>query len=179
MFSYNGRSIFASEYMAKPNPRNPIHLIAAGFGSGLAPRAPGTFGSLAALLPWWPLHWLTPLYYWLVVAMGFLIGIYVCGKTARDLRTHDHGAIVWDEFIGLWITLGGITLGGTTLAWVPAQWQWIIAGFLLFRLFDIWKPWPISWCDRNIHGGFGIMLDDVLAGALAAAVLAAASRLLA
>ncbi|HSB96808.1 MAG TPA: phosphatidylglycerophosphatase A, partial [Spongiibacteraceae bacterium] len=88
------------------------------------------------------------------------------GKTARDLRTHDHGAIVWDEFIGLWIAL----------AWLPAaaHWWWIGAGFLLFRLFDIWKPWPISWCDRNIHGGFGIMLDDVLAGILAAVVLAVA-----
>lgn len=153
--------------MAKPNPRNPIHLIAAGFGSGLAPRAPGTFGSIAALLPWWPLHFLTPLYYWLVIVVGFLFGIYVCGKTARDLRTHDHGAIVWDEFIGLWIAL----------VWLPTltsatQWWCVAAGFLLFRLFDIWKPWPISWCDRNVHGGFGIMLDDVLAGALAAAVLA-------
>jgi len=152
--------------MAKPDPRNPIHLVAAGFGSGLAPRAPGTFGTIAALLPWWPLHFLAPLYYWLIVGAGFLIGIYLCGKTARDLRTHDHGAIVWDEFIGLWIAL----------AWLPAaaHWWWIGAGFLLFRLFDIWKPWPISWCDRNIHGGFGIMLDDVLAGILAAVVLAVA-----
>lgn len=152
--------------MAKPDIRNPIHLLAAGFGSGLAPRAPGTFGTLAALIVWWPLHFLSVEYYWLIIATGFAAGIYLCGKTARDLRAHDHGAIVWDEFIGLWITL----------AWVPTNIYWIGAGFLLFRLFDIWKPWPISWCDKSVHGGFGIMLDDVLAGLLALAVLQTTAR---
>jgi phosphatidylglycerophosphatase A len=127
----------------------------------LAPRAPGTFGTLAALIPWWPLHFLSPWHYWIVIALGFVVGIYICGKTARDLRTHDHGAIVWDEFIGVWIAL----------AWLPTNGVWIVAGFVLFRLFDIWKPWPIRWCDRNIHGGLGIMLDDVLAGAFALALL--------
>ena len=153
--------------MAKPDIRNPIHLIAAGFGSGLAPRAPGTFGTLAALIPWWPLHFLSPWHYWIVIALGFVVGIYICGKTARDLRTHDHGAIVWDEFIGVWIAL----------AWLPTNGVWIVAGFVLFRLFDIWKPWPIRWCDRNIHGGLGIMLDDVLAGAFALVLLQAARTL--
>lgn len=161
--------------MARPDPRNPIHLAAAGFGSGLAPRAPGTFGSLAALLPWWPLQMLAPLPYWLCIAAAFAGGIFLCGKTARDLRTHDHGAIVWDEFVGLWIALA-------PLAAAPAeglrQWLAVAAGFALFRLFDIWKPWPISWCDRNVHGGFGIMLDDVLAGALAALALWAGLTLL-
>ncbi len=149
--------------MNKPNWRNPIHLMAAGFGSGLAPRAPGTFGTLAALIPWWPLHLLAPVWYWAIIVIGTALGIYVCGKTARDLRTHDHGAIVWDEFIGLWIAL----------AWLPSTNTgiWIGAGFLLFRLFDIWKPWPIRWFDKNIHGGFGIMLDDILAGAAASAAL--------
>jgi phosphatidylglycerophosphatase A len=147
--------------MAKPDIRNPIHLIAAGFGSGLAPRAPGTFGTLAALIAWWPLHFLPTPIYWIIVGVGFAVGIYICGKTARDLRTHDHGAIVWDEFIGLWIAL----------AWVPVSGVWIGAGFLLFRLFDIWKPWPIRWCDRHVHGGFGIMLDDLLAGVAALVVL--------
>ena len=157
--------------MNKPDWRNPIHLIAAGFGSGLAPRAPGTFGTLAALIPWWPLHFLPAPFYWIIVAAGFAFGVYVCGRTARDLRTHDHGAIVWDEFIGLWIAL----------AWVPisnleplGSLLWIGAGFLLFRLFDIWKPWPIRWCDKYVHGGFGIMLDDVLAGAVALALLSGA-----
>ena len=150
--------------MAKPDIRNPVHLLAAGFGSGLAPRAPGTFGTLAALILWWPLHFLPLGYYWLILAAGFSVGIYLCGQTARDLRTHDHGAIVWDEFIGLWIAL----------AWVRTNIVWIAAGFLLFRLFDIWKPWPIRWCDKNVHGGFGIMLDDVLAGFLALTLLQAA-----
>lgn len=154
--------------MAKPDIRNPIHLIAAGFGSGLAPRAPGTFGTLAALIPWWPLHFLLAIQYWIIIAVGTALGIYVCGKTARDLRTHDHGSIVWDEFIGLWIAL----------AWLPTNAAWIIAGFLLFRLFDIWKPWPISWCDKHVHGGFGIMFDDILAGAAALAVIQVAQRLL-
>ena len=149
--------------MSKPDWRNPVHLAAAGFGSGLAPRAPGTFGTLAALLPWWPLHFLPIAWYWAVIAASTALGIYLCGKTARDLRTHDHGAIVWDEFVGLWIAL----------AWLPAGWTWIAAGFALFRLFDIWKPWPIRWCDRNVHGGTGIMLDDILAGAAALAVLQA------
>jgi phosphatidylglycerophosphatase A len=156
--------------MAKPNPRNPIHLLAAGFGSGLAPRAPGTFGSIAALLPWWPLQLLAPIYYGLVVLAAFGIGVYACGRTARDLRTHDHGAIVWDEFVGLWIALAPLLTVRTD---APRLWLGMLAGFLLFRLFDIWKPWPISWCDRNVHGGFGIMLDDVLAGVLAGLALAA------
>lgn len=154
--------------MAKPDIRNPIHLIAAGFGSGLAPRAPGTFGTLAALIPWWPLHFLPSIWYWAIIALGTVLGIYVCGKTARDMRTHDHGSIVWDEFIGLWIAL----------AWLPASTAsllmstlWIVAGFLLFRLFDIWKPWPIRWCDKHVHGGFGIMLDDIAAGAATLALL--------
>lgn len=147
--------------MSKPDVRNPIHLIAAGFGSGLAPRAPGTFGTLAALIPWWPLHFLPGIGYWAVITLGTALGIYVCGKTARDLRTHDHGSIVWDEFIGLWIAL----------AWLPTSATWIIAGFLLFRLFDIWKPWPIRWCDKHVHGGIGIMLDDILAGIFALALL--------
>jgi phosphatidylglycerophosphatase A len=142
--------------MSKPNWRNPIHLIAVGFGSGLAPRAPGTFGTLAALIPWWPLHFLSSAGYWAIVALGAALGIYVCGKTARDMDAHDHGSIVWDEFIGVWIAF----------AWLPDSIAWIVGGFLLFRVIDISKPWPISWCDKNVHGGFGIMLDDLAAGAL-------------
>lgn len=156
--------------MNKPNWRNPIHLIAAGFGSGLAPRAPGTFGTVAALIPWWPLHFLSSVSYWTIIALGTAFGIYVCGKTARDLRTHDHGAIVWDEFIGLWIALAWLP---TSPAWSISA-LWIIAGFLLFRLFDIWKPWPIRWCDKYVHGGFGIMLDDMLAGFCSLLILQAA-----
>ena len=154
--------------MAKPDIRNPIHLIAAGFGSGLAPRAPGTFGTLAALIPWWPLHFLPPLYYWLVVAIAFVAGIYCCGRTARDMGVHDHGTIVWDEFIGVWIAL----------AWLPTSGAWIIAGFILFRLLDIWKPWSISWLDRHVQGGLGIIIDDVLAGFFTLAILQIARALI-
>lgn len=154
--------------MNKPDWRNPTHLVAVGFGSGLAPRAPGTVGTFAALICWWPLHFAPIMLYWMIIAAGSAIGIYVCGKTARDMDTHDHGAIVWDEFIGLWIAL----------AWLPDSALWIGAGFLLFRLFDIWKPWPISWCDKHVHGGFGIMLDDVAAGAVTLACLQIAQRLL-
>lgn len=147
--------------MSKPDPRKPIHLIACGFGSGLAPKAPGTFGTLAAI-PFWLLlqnfNW--PIY-WLIIAAAFVFGVFVCGRTARDIGVQDHGAIVWDEFVGLWITL----------AFIPLNIFWIALGFALFRLFDIWKPWPIRWFDRNVHGGFGVMLDDVIAGALACLVL--------
>lgn len=157
--------------MSKPDIRNPIHCIAAGFGSGLAPRAPGTFGTLAALIPWWPLHFLAPEWYWLSIVLGIALGIYVCGKTARDLRTHDHGNIVWDEFIGVWIALAWLPIMNANLL---NQGLWIGAGFLLFRLFDIWKPWPISWCDKHVHGGFGIMIDDIAAGAFTLSILQAA-----
>lgn len=150
----------------RPDPRNPVHLIACGFGSGLAPRAPGTFGTLAALPLWYGLQLLSAPWYWLVLALAFALGVYVCGRTARDLGVPDHGALVWDEFVGLWIAL----------ALAPPHWLWVAAGFALFRLFDIWKPWPIRWFDRRVPGGLGVMLDDAVAGAGALAVLAALQR---
>jgi len=141
--------------------RNPVHFLAFGFGSGLAPKAPGTFGTLAAV-PLYLLMTLLPLPgYVLVLVLAAGLGIYLCGRTARDLGVHDHPGIVWDEFVGFWITM----------LLVPAHWYWILAGFVLFRLFDIWKPWPIRLVDRQVHGGFGIMLDDVLAGVYAWLVL--------
>jgi phosphatidylglycerophosphatase A len=147
--------------MVKPDPRNPIHLMACGFGSGLASKAPGTFGTLAALPFWFLLQPLDWPWYWAVVGIAFVVGIYVCGRTARDMGVHDHGALVWDEFVGLWITLG----------FIPLSWVWVVSGFMLFRLFDIWKPWPIRWCDRHVKGGLGVMLDDAVAGVAALIVL--------
>lgn len=141
--------------------RDPLLLLAFGFGSGLAPRAPGTAGSLVALLLFPVLALLPPAGYGLVVAVALVAGVPLC---ARATGARDHPGIVWDEFVGLWIALAGC----------PLQWQWLLAGFAWFRLFDIWKPWPIRWADRHIHGGFGIMLDDVLAGVAAWLVLAAA-----
>ena len=137
--------------------RIPWRFLAFGFGSGPLPKASCTWGSLLALgfVPLWQL--LPAWGYGLMLSLATLFGCWLCGKVARDLGVHDHGGIVWDELVGVWITL-----------WlVPAGWQWLLLGFVLFRLFDIVKPWPIRWIDRHVHGGVGIMLDDVLAGVFA------------
>ena len=141
--------------------RNPRHWLAFGLGSGLARYAPGTFGTLVAIPLYLLLAHLPPVPYAVVVIAAFAVGVWLCDSVSRDLGVHDHGGIVWDEFVGYWITM--------FLA--PLQWEWVLAGFALFRLFDIWKPWPIRWCDDNVRGGFGIMFDDVLAGIAAWAVL--------
>ncbi len=141
--------------------RNPIHLLSLGFGSGLAPKAPGTFGTLAALPLWFALQYLPASSYIAVVVAAFALGVYLCDETARALGVHDHGGIVWDEFVGLWIAL----------FLLPPGWPWLLLGFALFRLFDIWKPWPIRVLDARVHGGLGIMIDDVLAGIYAFFVL--------
>lgn len=137
---------------------NPIHLLAFGFGTGLSPKAPGTVGTALAV----PLYLLlpsgSPLIYGALVVAAFLIGIWICGRTAEDLGVHDHGGIVWDEFVGFWITM----------FMAPAGLLWLLLGFTLFRLLDILKPWPIKWADKQLTGGLGIMLDDVLAGIMAA-----------
>lgn len=141
--------------------RNPVHFLAFGFGSGAIHPAPGTWGTLAALplvLLW---QQLPVSAYVAVLVVSTLLGIWLCDRTARDLGVHDHSGIVWDEFVGLWLTM--------LLA--PTGWTWLLAGFLLFRLFDIWKPWPIGWVDRRVGGGLGIMLDDLIAGAMALLVL--------
>lgn len=141
--------------------KNPVHLLAFGFGSGLMPKAPGTFGTLAAV-PFYLLMAQLPLAgYLAVLLLVILAGIPICGRTSRDLGVHDHGGIVWDEFAGFFLTMTA----------VPLAWQWVVAGFLLFRLFDILKPWPIGWLDRRVGGGLGIMLDDLLAGGFAWLVL--------
>lgn len=135
----------------------PVHFLAFGLGSGLAPKAPGTFGTLAAV-PLFLLLSLLPfdLYIGFVIAASVL-GIAICGYAADDLKVHDHPGIVWDEFVGFWITMIA----------VPVSFGTICLGFLLFRLFDILKPWPIKWADQQVGGGLGIMLDDILAGLMA------------
>ena len=148
---------------------NPIHLLAFGFGSGLAAKAPGTFGTLVGLLLFLPLAMLPWYGYVLMLLVTTAAGIWICGRTADDLGIHDHGGIVWDEFVGLWITL----------FMVPMDWRWILAGFALFRLLDILKPWPIKWPDKQVEGGLRFMLDDVLAGIMAALCLQAARILIA
>jgi phosphatidylglycerophosphatase A len=142
---------------------NPVHLLALGFGAGLAPRAPGTFGSLvgvvvAALLSEHGLF----VNVFGAVAIS-IVGIWICGASARRFGVHDHPAIVWDEIAGMTIALLAAPRGWT--------WSWAVCAFVLFRIFDILKPWPIREIDHGMRGGVGIMLDDVLAGILAAIVL--------
>jgi phosphatidylglycerophosphatase A len=148
---------------------HPGGWIACGFGSGLSPWAPGTAGSAAALLPWLALRELDAPYYVLVVAIAFAIGAWASNVAIDRLRIADPGAVVCDEFVGQWIALLPLVLA-------PRGWPWVVVAFGLFRLFDVWKPWPVSWADRRIHGGVGVMLDDVIAGAYAALILALALR---
>lgn len=135
----------------------PVHWLAFGLGSGLSPKAPGTAGTLVAI----PLYLLLaqlPLWaYVLAVVVAFAVGVYLCEKTSREMGVHDHPGIVWDEFVGYWITMIG----------APAGWLWVLLGFVFFRIFDVLKPWPIRWLDEHVQGGFGIMIDDVLAGVMA------------
>ncbi|KKO44154.1 phosphatidylglycerophosphatase [Arsukibacterium ikkense] len=129
------------------------HLLALGFGAGLAPKAPGTFGTLVAIPFIMAFAALGLTWYLAFLVAGTVLGVYICGKTADDVGEHDHGAIVWDEIIGY----------ALTMLLVPISVQSVVAGFLLFRFFDIVKPWPIRWFDQKVHGGLGIMLDDILA----------------
>jgi phosphatidylglycerophosphatase A len=141
--------------------RDPVHLLALGFGSGLAPIAPGTFGSIVGLLFGLALApFGLPIALTVTVVLT-LAGIWICGESARKLGVHDHPAIVWDEVAGMMLTL---------LA-APATWWGSLLAFGLFRLFDIWKPWPIREIDHGMRGGLGIMLDDVMAALMAAILL--------
>lgn len=148
---------------------NPVHLLAFGFGSGLSPKAPGTAGTAVAVLIYMALPPMPPLAYVGFIVITFLLGIWLCGKTAEDLGVHDHGGIVWDEFVGYWITM----------FMAPAGLLWLVLGFVLFRLLDIVKPWPIKWADKELTGGLGIMLDDVIAGIMAALCIQALAVLIA
>lgn len=141
--------------------KHPANFAAFGFGSGCAPKAPGTAGTVVAVLLYLPLQYLPVYFYVLMLFLTFILGVWLCEKASRDLGVHDHGGIVWDEFVGYWITM----------FMAPSGWEWILIGFILFRLFDIWKPQPIRYIDRHVQGGFGIMVDDVLAGIYALLVL--------
>jgi len=160
-------SIFLNTRLGKNNltPKqiltDPVLFLAFGFGSGLAKKAPGTFGTLAAI----PIYWLFSqtgiVFYSLLTVIVTVAGIRICGVAAEKLAEHDFGGIVWDEIAGYLITM-----------WlVPFSWNAAVLGFVLFRIFDIVKPWPIKWIDRKVQGGFGIMLDDVLAAVFAGILL--------
>ncbi|WP_028304135.1 phosphatidylglycerophosphatase A family protein [Oceanospirillum maris] len=149
--------------------RNPVHFLAFGLGSGAAPWAPGTVGTAAAVIPYllW-IQFLSPMLFVGLLVVTFVIGVWLCEKTSEDLGVHDHSGIVWDEFVGYWLTM--------FLA--PQGWEWALVGFVLFRFFDILKPWPVKWADRRVPGGFGIMIDDVLAGVYAWIILQIAVQLI-
>jgi len=139
---------------------SPANFMALGGGLGLAPKAPGTFGTLLGI----PLLLLMPVNLWAYlgcVVVLFAVGVWCCDVCAKDLGVHDHPGIVWDEVVGYLITMMA----------VPRTLWWILAGFIAFRIFDIFKPWPISWVDRQVEGGMGIMLDDVLAALFAVVVM--------
>jgi phosphatidylglycerophosphatase A len=148
--------------------RDPVHFVALGAGSGLAPRAPGTAGTLVALVPAWQIAaWSLPAKLALIGAL-FVLGVWICGESARRLESHDHPAIVFDEIVGMLLAA----------ALIPAHAGWFLLAFALFRLFDIFKPWPIRDLDHRLGGGLGIMLDDVLAAVYAMACLAVIGYLL-
>lgn len=142
---------------------NPIHFLAVGLGSGLIRPAPGTWGSLVGLLIGVAvLSFAVTKTFLILTALSFLLGCYLCQKTADDMGVHDHGAIVWDEFVGIWIVL---------LAVPEINWFWATAAFVAFRFFDILKPYPIRYFDEKWENGFGIMIDDVLAAIYAVMVI--------
>ena len=148
---------------------HPAHVIALGFGAGLAPRAPGTAGTLVA----WPLGWvlggvMAPAPLVAIIAALFLLGVWACSVTGRDLGVADHGAMVWDEIVAFLLVL----------AIVPREPDWQAAAFVLFRAFDIAKPPPIRWFEARYHGGFGVMFDDLLAAGYTLLALAMIKRML-
>ena len=132
---------------------NPVHFFALGFGSGLTPKLPGTAGTLTGVLLFILIPDMSWIAYLVIVVCGFLFGIFCCEYTAKSLNVHDHPSIVWDEIVGYLVTM----------FMVPKDWLWILIGFILFRVFDILKPWPISVIDSRVKGGLGIMFDDVVA----------------
>ncbi|WP_080454831.1 phosphatidylglycerophosphatase A, partial [Legionella pneumophila] len=133
--------------------QDPVYFIAFGFGSGLMSIAPGTWGTLAAI----PLYLLMINAHWSIyllwTALAFALGVWVSDRVTEDLGVHDYKGIVWDEVVGYLLTM----------FLVPKGISWMLIGFILFRIFDIWKPQPIRMVDQRVHGGLGIMLDDVLA----------------
>ena len=143
-------------------------FFAFGFGSGLAPWAPGTFGTLAAVPLAIGLKLLPAVALWVFLLLAFVVGVYLCDVTSKRLGQHDPGGIVWDEMVAYWLTV----------AIFPLHWAWLLAAFVLFRLFDILKPWPIGWVEKRFGGGLGIMLDDIVAALYAMALLGLAAQFL-
>lgn len=142
---------------------HPAYLLGLGFGAGLAPKAPGTFGTVIGLPLFWLMHTYALQTQLIILLLLFVLGIYVCGKTGLALGVSDHGGIVWDEIVAMMLVL----------TFTPLHGFWWLLAFALFRLFDIWKPFPIRQCDAQLKGGFGVMFDDLLAAVYAILVLKA------
>ena len=143
--------------------KDPVVCIALGLGSGLSPKAPGTAGTVMSIPLFLLIQDLPLMVYALITLSITLLGIWICSYSSNKLGVHDHPAIVIDEVAGFLITMFA----------APTGWQWLLAGFVLFRFFDALKPWPISWLDKNISGGFGIMIDDVVAGLVSMSLIQA------
>lgn len=143
-------------------------FLAFGFGSGLSRFAPGTMGTLVAIPFIFALKALGNPGFWVLLLVLFMLGVKLCGDVSRKLGVHDHGGIVWDEMVGYWLSA----------AFVPLQWHWLLAAFVLFRFFDIVKPWPIRQLDKKVSGGFGIMIDDVVAALFTVIILAVVQNIL-
>jgi phosphatidylglycerophosphatase A len=141
--------------------KDPTLFLAFGFGTGLSKVMPGTMGTVAAIPVYWAALQAGQTAYLLITMLIVVIGILICDRAAKKLEVHDFGGIVWDEIAGFLITMWGNAY----------SWQSLLAGFALFRFFDIVKPWPIKWLDRHVEGGFGIMLDDVVAAVFAALMM--------
>ena len=146
------------DYTAQPVPRSvwekPSHFIAFGFGSGAVPFAPGTFGTLMAIPFYLLMQSLSHAMYFFLVVLITIASMWLCDKVSKEIKVHDHSGMCLDEIVGYLVTMYA----------VPQGIFWILSGFALFRLFDIWKPWPIRFVDEQVKGGIGIILDDVLAG---------------
>ena len=143
-----------------PNLKKPSHLFATWFGVGLIRPAPGTWGSLAALLIWYFAEFLHSSIH-IVLPIFILFSWLVCSQASQDSQSKDHSSIVIDEVAGMLVALSFVAHELIIYFWA----------FLLFRLFDIWKPWPISWADKNVEGGLGILLDDLIAGLFAGGII--------
>jgi phosphatidylglycerophosphatase A len=151
----------APEVTFKALLKRPSSFIAYGFGSGLAPKAPGTVGTLAALPSYWLMQDWPLTIYLASVFLAFMAGIWLCQRTVDWIKEDDPSGVVWDEIVGYLVAM----------SFAPDGWEWMLTGFVLFRFFDIVKPWPVSWADNRLHGGLGIMLDDVVAGTYVIAIL--------
>jgi phosphatidylglycerophosphatase A len=164
--------ITSARLVARPNLRfllsHPAHFVALGFGAGLAPAAPGTFGTLLALPLFWLLHpRLDPIDFLILVGALYFLGVLACDRTGSDMGVEDHGSMVWDEVVAFLLVL----------FFTPPHVLWQAFAFVLFRLFDILKPGPVRYVEKLFRGGFGVMVDD-LAAAFFSLVCLALLRLL-